>query len=151
MQPLVHLQPGEARSFRYSVPVRYAWVLGVPFGIWLLAHAQVFEDEPPLQAMVIVAAVMMIIGPLLMRTQVYRVSEAGVTSHNVFQTKTVRWEHIEWVSLDHKLLSGQRYCIYTSRDRRWAYPKLAIPNWVERFDELMAFIRDKVLTMKGGT
>jgi len=150
LRPLVHLQPGETRGYRYGRFVRYSWLIGVPFGAWLIAHVPLFNDEPGLEALVMVAAVMMIIGPLLMRTQVYLLSEDGITSRNVFQTKLVRWDQIQWVSLDHKLLSGRRYCVYTAPGRRWAYPVIAIPSWVEGFEELTGLIRDKVLTMKVG-
>jgi hypothetical protein len=150
LRPLVHLQPGESRVYRYGKPVRYSWLVGLPFGAWLIAHAELFADQPALQVLVMVAAVMMIVGPLLIRTQSYVLSDEGVTSRNVFRTKLVRWDQVKWVSLDHRLLSGQRYCIYTTPGRRWAYPAIAIPNWVEGFEDLAALIRDKVVSMQSG-
>ena len=152
-KPFIHLGRGERRTFRYVGIVRLGSLIGIPLGgyeiVWLLANADVFVGNRLLQATLIVVGLLLIIGPLLMCSQVYVMSEDGITSHNVFRRRHLPWTVIEWVSLDRKLIGGRRYCAYTTRSRRWTYPTLAIPSWVRGFDEMVFLIRDKVLSLKG--
>jgi len=153
-RPFVRLRSGEQRSFRYFGIVRFGSLIGILLGgyglAWLITNASLFADNRLLHDTLIVVGLMLIIGPLLMCSQAYLVSEEGITSRNLFRRRSLPWSMIEWVSLDRKLVGGRRYCVYTTRSRRWAYPKLAIPSWVRGFDELVFLIRDKVLSIKGG-
>ncbi len=152
-KPFLHLRSGEQRTFGYVGLVRFGSLVGIPLGAcgiaWLITNAGLFADNRLLQGALAAVGLILIIGPLLMCSQVYVVSEEGITSHNVFGQRHVPWTAIEWVSLDRKLVGGRRYCAYTTRSRRWAYPRLAIPSWVRGFDELVFLIRDKVLSLKG--
>jgi len=145
--------PGAVREYRYMAFLRYGALALIPCGCiglaWLLQHSGFFFDDGvtvsnlTMYLALLFTGVLLALGPLVLYSQVYRVTATGIESRTVFWHTRVDWSAVTRM---HETGTQGSLLIDSDPKPRFPFPAMVIMGFgcIGRGEELQLLVRSRV-------